>query len=880
MEPTLFKYIWRYSKSQQITLLLVTLVSFPFLYYSLDLPKTIINQAIGGTDFPKTVFGQELDQIEYLLVLCFAFLALVLINGGFKYWINVFRGRMGERMLRRMRYILYSLILRFPLPQFRKTSQGEIISMVTAEVEPLGGYIGEAISLPAFQGGTLITIIAFIMIQNPILGVAAIALYPVQMYLIPKLQKKINLLGKERVQAVRRLSERIGESVSGAQEIHIHDTSAYSRAHISQWLAKIYIIRYEIFQRKFFVKFLNNFIAQVTPFLFYSMGGILVINGHLSFGALVAVLAAYKDLSAPWKELLAHYQVAADARIKYDQLVEQFRPAHMLPENLQLDGPETVPNLEGSLEISNAVVEDEDGFKSLDSANAIIPLQGSTAILGSSESGRDDLARLAARLTSPSKGTVKLGGSDVAAMHETVIGQRTAYVDQSAYVFNGTIRDNIFYGLQHRPIPNADDEGVKSPERDAAIAESKLAGNSIDDPEADWVGFSSLGLDNEAQIKTHIDDVLIACGLRKDLREFGLMSSVQIGQNPGLGDSILKARQELLSRLNDPKIARLVEPFDREKFNTNMTVGENILMGTPVGPEFDLSNLGTNSYMLNVLNKADLYTSFLETGVKVAGMMLELFQDLPPGHEFFEQYSFIESDDLPEFQLILRRSETGGIDGLNEEDKIRLLSLPFMLIPDRHRLGLADDEIRAKLLTARKIFTEELPENLKNSIEFYDVNTYNAAASVQDNILFGKIAHGRAQARKEVGEVIDDVVKKLDLDQTLIDLGLDMPVGIAGGRLSAAQRQKICVARAIIKNPDLLILNDPLSALDPKAQAELMVNVINRLEGKGLIWVLTHPDMARQFDRVIMMEEGRVIEQGTIEQLDKSGSKYHALVSA
>lgn len=877
MEPTLFKFIWRYSKTQQLTLLMVTLVSFPFLYFSLDLPKTIINQAIGGTDFPKTILGQEFEQIEYLLILCFVFLSLVLINGGFKYFINVYRGRMGERMLRRMRYILYSLVMRFPLPQFRKTSQGEIISMTTAEVEPLGGYIGEAISLPAFQGGTLLTIIGFIMVQNPILGVAAIALYPVQIYIIPKLQKKINMLGKERVQAVRRLSERIGESVSGAQEIHVHDTSAFSRAHVSQWLEKIYFIRYEIYQRKFFVKFLNNFIAQVTPFLFYSVGGVLVIKGHLSFGALVAVLAAYKDLSAPWKELLAHYQVAADARIKYDQLVEQFRPANMLAEELQLNAPKPIPNLKGDLEVSNVVIEDEDGFKSLDSANAIVPLDQSTAVIGTNESGRDDLVRLIARLALPSKGSVKLGGEDLLSMHEAVIGQRTSYVDQSAYIFNGTIRDNIFYGLQHHPIAQ---DGEMDPLRAASIAEAKLAGNSLDDPTADWVDFSSLGLADQEQITSHVNNVLDTCGLRKDLREFGLMSSIRIDLHPGIEDAILNARKELLSRLNNPKIARLVEPFDREKFNSNMTIGENILMGTPVGPQFDLNNLGTNSYILSVLNKADLYNQFLETGLKVAGMMIELFQDLPPGHEFFEQYSFIESDDLPEFQLILRRAETNGLENLNEEDKTRLLSLPFMLIPERHRLGLADDDIREKLVKARKVFAEELPEELKNSIEFYDVNAYNAAASVQDNILFGKIAHGRAQAKKEVGEVIDDVVRKLDLEQTLIELGLDTSVGIAGGRLSTSQRQRISVARALIKKPDLLILNDPLSALDPKAQEDLMKRILDQREGRGLIWVLSRPELAIQFDRILVMDEGRVVEQGNVADLNKSGSRYHELITA
>ena len=53
MEKTLFKFIWRYSKRDQIILLVLTAISFPFLYLSLDLPKTIINKAIGGKDVPE-----------------------------------------------------------------------------------------------------------------------------------------------------------------------------------------------------------------------------------------------------------------------------------------------------------------------------------------------------------------------------------------------------------------------------------------------------------------------------------------------------------------------------------------------------------------------------------------------------------------------------------------------------------------------------------------------------------------------------------------------------------------------------------------------------------------------------------------------------------
>ena len=100
MESSIFRYVLRYSRREQALLLVMTILAFPFLYMSLDLPKTIVNQAIGGRDFPRTVLGYELEQIPFLLLLSGLFLALVFINGGFKYFINVYRGVVGERMLR------------------------------------------------------------------------------------------------------------------------------------------------------------------------------------------------------------------------------------------------------------------------------------------------------------------------------------------------------------------------------------------------------------------------------------------------------------------------------------------------------------------------------------------------------------------------------------------------------------------------------------------------------------------------------------------------------------------------------------------------------------------------------------------------------------
>ena len=148
LEPSIYGFILRYSLPEQIYLVIVTLLSFPFLYSRSNCRKIIINQAIGGKHFPREFLGFEFGQIAYLVVLCGIFLVLVLINGWFKYHLNVRKGRVGERMLRRLRYELFQRVLRFPMRHFDRTATGQIIAMVTAELEPVGGFIGDALALP------------------------------------------------------------------------------------------------------------------------------------------------------------------------------------------------------------------------------------------------------------------------------------------------------------------------------------------------------------------------------------------------------------------------------------------------------------------------------------------------------------------------------------------------------------------------------------------------------------------------------------------------------------------------------------------------------------------------------------------------------------
>ena len=883
MESTIFKFVLKYSLREQIFLLALTIASFPFFYLLLYLPKLIVNEAIDtdASAFPVDVLGIELGQVEYLLTLCAAFLGLVLVNGGFKYFINVYRGVVGERMLRRLRYDLFVRVLRFPLPRFRRTSQGELVSTIVAETEPLGGYIGDSIALPAFQGGMLITLLIFMFIEDPVLGVAAIALYPVQMWLIPKLQRKLNARKKEKIRLARALSERIGEVVTGIREVHTHDTSQLERAEYTERIGAIYGVRVQIYRLKFFIKFVNNFIAQITPFFFYSLGGYLVIEGDLTFGSLVAVIAAYEKLAGPWKELLNFYQTKEDAKGKYELLLESFQVPGMLDEAHIDTEPETRDRLTGALVATNLDLKEEDESETTFAGGLSLTteLPARLAIVGGQGSGSDRLAHILAGLKRPDTGKLLAGALNLPGAPEAVTGRRIAYVGPETSLCSGTLRDNLLYSLKHRPTRNAayDESGRAQWER--RRAEAAKAGNSVHDIHADWIDYAGAGVEGTESVNARAIEVLSIADMDDDIYQLGLQSSVDPETAPELARGVLEARRMLRTRLADLRVAHLVDPFDRDAYNVNMTVAENLLFGTPKDRAFEPENLARNDYLHKVLDDVGLMDDCVDIGRQVAKVMVDLFADVEPGSELFERFSFIAAEDLPEFRSLLACTESDRAGNLGEEDRIDFLSLTLKLMPARHRLGLIDAPMQERLIRARRRFSEGLGAE-RPPVDLFDSERYNASVSILDNILFGRLVYGRQRSAARIGEVIGEVVDTLDLRRAITEQGLDYPVGIAGSRLSSAQRQKLAIARAVLKRPDMLVVDRATAPLDAAAQARVLDNLLKEFESRTLVWVVHHASLAERFERTIVLEGGRVVEQGAFTDLNRPGTLLHQMALA
>lgn len=147
----------------------------------------------------------------------------------------------------------------------------------------------------------------------------------------------------------------------------------------------------------------------------------------------------------------------------------------------------------------------------------------------------------------------------------------------------------------------------------------------------------------------------------------------------------------------------------------------------------------------------------------------------------------------------------------------------------------------------------------------------------------GRIAYGIAEGEKTILGMLRDVLEEHELHDEIFTVGLEFNVGVAGKRLTSAQRQKLGLARALLKQPDFLIVNRALAALDRASQEKIIDSVVTHSrnsEGtRGIFWVLASPVMAKKFDRVLVMDQGRVVEDGTPDELLAKEGRFTRLIA-
>ncbi|MEE7450215.1 multidrug ABC transporter ATPase [Methylobacterium radiotolerans] len=293
---TLLAFIKGASGSQQPALVLMAMVLFVADLAPLELQRRIVNEALPGGS-PRTI-----------VLLALLYIAAAGSMGALKLGLNVYRSYVSESAVRRLRKTLLD-DLGALAPGDRAEVEGVEVSLVLAEVEPVGGFVGLSVSEPVLQGGIVAGTFGYMLYLNPLMAVLALAVFSPQAVFVPLMQRAINRRVVTRTGTLRRIS---GGIIGRRQYMPSRLQSAR--------IDRVFRLNMGIFKLKFSMNFLMNLMHHSGVALTFGLGGYLVVNGRTELGTVVAFVAGLKQLNDPWGGLVDWFRELRVTQAKYGLL--------------------------------------------------------------------------------------------------------------------------------------------------------------------------------------------------------------------------------------------------------------------------------------------------------------------------------------------------------------------------------------------------------------------------------------------------------------------------------------------------------------------------------------------------------------------------------
>ena len=203
MPRNIFRYLLATSGWHQLVLVLLTVAVFLLEVVPLELQRRIVNDLVKHREF-------------WLIVsLAAVYAGTVLVQGGTKLALNVYRSWVGERAIRDLRRRVHVLVSSTSAVSSTSEAEGIQASMIVAEVESIGSFVGASISEPLLQGGILFSVLAYMIHVDFWMAGTAFALFVPQLVFVPLMQGAMNRRTRARVQIIRQLSVSVVEEISG-----------------------------------------------------------------------------------------------------------------------------------------------------------------------------------------------------------------------------------------------------------------------------------------------------------------------------------------------------------------------------------------------------------------------------------------------------------------------------------------------------------------------------------------------------------------------------------------------------------------------------------------------------------------------------------------
>jgi ABC-type multidrug transport system fused ATPase/permease subunit len=295
MPGNIYRYVLETSGWHQLALVGLTVAVFLLEVVPLELQRRIVDDLVKHRDF------------WWIIELCTVYAGTVLVQGGAKLVLNVYRSWVAENATRDLRRRVHVLVDSTSAASSTLEAEGVQASMIVAEVESIGGFVGGSVSEPLLQGGILCSVLAYMIHVDFWMAATAFLLFVPQLVFVPLMQGAMNRRTRVRVQIIRQLSISVVEGRGDATRDRADD----------ERIQHVFELNMGIYKLKFSMNFLMNLSTQLQVIGVLLVGGWSVYTEQLQIGGVVAFVSGIGRITDPWGDLVNYFRDVNITQVKY-----------------------------------------------------------------------------------------------------------------------------------------------------------------------------------------------------------------------------------------------------------------------------------------------------------------------------------------------------------------------------------------------------------------------------------------------------------------------------------------------------------------------------------------------------------------------------------
>ena len=523
------------------------------------------------------------------------------------------------------------------------------------------------------------------------------------------------------------------------------------------------------------------------------------------------------------------------------------------------------PGNKEDVALENVHFDTKDGVRILNNINMrIIPGQH-IAFVGPSGCGKSTALNLFVRNIDPTKGSVKAGSTTLTKYDFLSLARETSIVFQKPILLNLSLRQNLLLGLRRPP----NDVSPSS------------------EPDIENIAFDDYYGNDE--IQANMIKAVEKVGLQEDVLRKAL-------ENPAPetfreGSEIFRKVEDLRRKITEKMSTldpELICPFDRQQYLFEGKLRENILFGIigedRQGASLDNAIHTSTKEIFRLFKGSPLLEWLFHYGrycfARDHSVAIRVKQHSSKLLEILKAYKSAADDagNLAAQLGGISDKETESIGKLKEKDRMLLLEMALERT-SREAAHYFEGQVDfTGLIVKSRILAAHDPVLKGMGFHHFDGDPPVEHLSVGENLIGGRVNSEIRGARDQVDSTVIDVMKEAGCIDELVLMGLEYSAGEGGSFLSGGQAMKVAIARSLLKNPSILLLDEATAPLDQRSQAAIMHMIKNEFRDRTVVFITHRISTVRDFDRIVVFDRGRIVQEGTYDELVSREGLFQTLM--